>query len=130
MSEAMLARIIWFAVLGCAVSLAAHLFFGSTIAASAEGSLREVALKDRYQKGAHHISGMIIVPSACHDLSVRAHDVDPVTILIAFETWQQPYRDCAKESVPRAFSLVVYAPEEVKFLAVLDQERIPIQVIK
>lgn len=123
----MTVRLLMFSLTAILIAFGAHIFFGSTIAASAEEDIKEVVFRTTYEDGAHHISGMVAVPSECHDLQVRTTDFDPQTVLLVFETWEQPYRTCEESMVPKAFRVIAFAPEDVAFRAVFDGEWRPIR---
>jgi len=128
-SHAALQRIVWLAVVSGLFALSVHLFFGSIIAASADDLARQIVARDIYKDGAHHFSGMVMVPSQCHELVVRAQDLDANTVVIVFETWEQPYRTCTQDSVPRAFAIVAFAPRDVEVKALLDGKVVPFRMI-
>lgn len=124
----MSARLFLFTISAVLVAFAAHVFFGSTLAVSANEDIETVVMRSTYEDGAHHISGMVMVPSDCHDLNVRTKDLDADTLLLIFETWEQPYRTCTGEShEPRAFRVVAFAPEDVGFRAIFDNEWRPVR---
>lgn len=125
----MLARVLWFAVVACALSFAAQSFFGNVLASETDAALRSVTIKDVYTDESHELSGMVMVPSACHDLTVRTKDMDGDTVALIFESWEQPYRNCAQELTPRAFRIVVFAPEQVKFRAILDNDWVAVRLL-
>lgn len=109
---------------------AAHLFFGSIIFASSTEELQSIVLRDKYEHETHELSGIAMVPSDCHELSVRSRDLDARTIVLVLETWEQPSRsDCSKTSAPRAIRAVVYAPKEVRFRALFDSEWVLLKIV-
>jgi len=124
-------RIIWFGIVASMLAIASHFFFGSVFAAGISGS-DVVVLQHSYKasENKHELTGMILVPSTCHDLTVRSRDVDANTVALIFETWEKPYaEDCVEEVEPRAFSVVAFAPKEIDFMAVMDGSWLPISVI-
>jgi len=126
----MLMRILSFFVIAGVVAFATQTFFGSELAAAADESIKAVSIQDHYSDDVHEISGMVMVPSPCHDLTVRTKDVDANTTAIIFETWEQPYRACEQELTPKAFKVVVFAPENIVFKAILDNEWVRLAIVK
>lgn len=128
----MLQRLIWPIVICSVFALSVHLYFGNMFEVSADELARQVAVRDIYYpgEGKHEYMGMVMVPSRCHDLSVRSHDFDPDTTILVFETWEQPYRECPKDLVPQAFEITVFAPENIEIKALLDGSFVPIRIIR
>lgn len=126
----MVGRLLIFAVFAALTAVSAHLFFGSMLFASAEGQLQEIVLRDTYKNEAHEFSGIVSVPSECHDLSVRAKDLDARTTVLIFESWERPsIAGCSREVAARAIRTVVFAPPETNFRALFDGEWIPLRVV-
>ena len=124
-------RIVWIAIIVSAAGYAAYLFFGSALKTDSDTSLQNVIAKDIVSPGVHHISGMIMVPSDCHGLSVRVQQTTLSSYQLAFETWREPYRDCPQESTPRGFSAVTFAPSVgATFSATLDGEPFSLQLLE
>lgn len=127
----MMVRLGMFFVFSCLVAFAAHLFFGSIIfAQEAEGDAA-IVLRDQYANEVHDLSGMVMVPSDCHDLTVRAKDVDARVTAIVLETWEQPYRiECSKEPTPRAIHAVAFGPATLEFRGLMDGEWVPLKIVR
>jgi hypothetical protein len=123
-------RISWFAIFATFLAISSHLFFGS-IFANTYVPVPEIIIKDKYtsENNSHDIKGRILVPSRCHDLTVRVEDFDADTIVIVMETWQQPYRECTNESVSQPFEITFFAPESVKIRTIVDGEFHPTRVL-
>lgn len=114
-------RLGWFFIAASLVAFAAQTFFGNALAAATEEDVHTVRAQHTYvREGVHEISGMLLVPSACHDLTVRAKDFDPQTTVLVFETWEQPYRTCAQDPVAKSFTVQVLAPQTITFKAIVD----------
>jgi len=112
-------------------AFAAHLFFGSIIFAAEEETANRIVMRDNFHDETHDLSGIVMVPSTCHDLSVRTKDFDANTTFIIFETWEQTYRtDCEKTATPRAITVSVFAPKNIQFKGIFDNEVVPITVIE
>jgi hypothetical protein len=127
----MVSRLIVFAVFASLAAFATHLFFGSVIFAAAEEETQKIVLRDVYSDEMHQLSGMVVVPSECHDLSVRVKDFDANVIFLLFETWEQPYlQTCEKAQTPRAVHVSVFAPDTVLFRGMLDNEPIPLTIVR
>lgn len=123
----MLARLAWFAVAACLVAFATQTFFSSVVNAQVTDDSRTIRALHSYKNEVHDIQGMAMVPSDCYDLSVRVRDFDAGTTILVFETWEQPYRHC-ENPVPAAkhFKVAVFAPQTIKFKAMLDHEWAPL----
>ncbi len=114
-------RLVWFFVVASALTYSVFLVAGNAIHTEALGKSRVVLVRDFLRAGEHHLSGMVMVPSTCLQLSVSTRDVGDSTYLLEFTTWEQPYIDCVPEDTPRAFRAVVFAPSVgVRFIGTLD----------
>ena len=125
----MFLRMLVFVVCATLMAVAAQLYFGSIIFASSKEEVQKIVLRDVYQKETHELSGMVMVPSDCHDLSVRAREVDADTTALIFETWADPTRECEQSATPRAVRSVVFGPADLEFRALLDGEWISLRVV-
>jgi hypothetical protein len=106
-----------------AAAFFAQVFFGSLIARASQEETSAVSARAVYRDGKFDVRGMVMVPSSCHRLSVRPHEIDPQTTALVFETWEEPYRythECVKESTPRSFQLEVFGTAGTEFRAMLD----------
>ena len=124
----MIVRLVIFAVCASLTAFVAQIFFGGAIFAAAQQETFQIVLRDHYSKAkeTHELSGMVMVPSDCADVSVRVKDYDASTTFLIFETWEQPYRiNCEKAPTPRAVHASVFAPKDVEFRALLDNEIVP-----
>lgn len=122
-------RLVWFFVVASAVSYAVFLVGGNAIRTQALDDSRIVLVRDYLRPGEHHLAGMVMVPSTCKQLSVRAEEPEPLLIHLRFETWEEPNIDCIEEDTPRAFRALVFAPAVgVEFIATLDEEPLQIAV--
>ncbi|PIR82218.1 hypothetical protein COU20_03615 [Candidatus Kaiserbacteria bacterium CG10_big_fil_rev_8_21_14_0_10_59_10] len=129
MSEVFL-RVMWLALIAGALAYAAYLFLGSTILAQAEDSLAHVIVRDTIEDGVHRLSGMVMVPSDCHGISVRVHQSDASEYALSISTWIDPTRVCEPEPTARAFRVVTFAPPVgTAFTATLDGSPIPLTVL-
>ena len=123
----MFARLVWFALASGLVAFATQTFFSSVVNAQVTDDARTIRAQHSYKSEVHDIQGMAMVPSDCYDLSVRVRDFDAATTILVFETWEQPYRHC-ENPLPAAkhFKVAVFAPENIKFKAMLDHEWAPL----
>lgn len=125
-------RLAWFFIVCAAVSYALFLAVGSAINKTAIQSTRAVLARDSLQANVHHLSGMVMVPSTCAELSVRAQQLSVDTYELQFSTWQEPsLSSCEKTDTPRPFRAIVFAPAAgVNFKATLDGEPLLFSVIQ
>ncbi len=123
-------QFLWLMTLGIAISYASYLFFGSIIMAGAEGKQAEIAAIDVIKPGEHHVSGVVLVPSQCHELSVTAYKLSETAYQLVFKTWPEPARDCARGAVTKPFKTVIFAPSfGLSFSAILDDEPVSLSLI-
>lgn len=118
----MVRHIVWFLIVSSVIAYAVFLVVGSVIANEASASTRVVVARDVLSPGAHHLSGMVMVPSTCSTLSVRTESVDRFTHRLVFTSWEDPAAsECLVEEVPRSFRAVLFAPATgVQILGSLD----------
>ena len=122
-------RLVWFFVVASALSYAVFLVAGSTIHSQALGSVRSVLVRDHLKVGEHHLSGMVMVPSSCQQLSVKTEQLSDTVYHLKFTTWEEPYIECVHEDTPRAFRAIVFAPSVgVTFIGTLDESPLDISV--
>jgi len=92
--------------------------------------LRTVVVRDVLGPRVHRLSGMVMVPTACHDLLSRTREIDRANYMLIFETWENPNRVCNSEEMPRQFHLTLFAPSTgIALQAKLDDVSIPLEVI-
>lgn len=128
MSEVMW-RLLWIACATAFVAYACYLYFGSTMEPKIDRN--SVIAMDTVSAGKHELKGVIVIPSECHGVSLRVKEVVPSYFHLKFETWQEPYRDCAKEPVLHAFNTVVFGPSVgTTFFSSLDGKVLDLHVIK
>ena len=126
----MFSRVVWFFVVASAVAYATYLVAGSIVNAQASDAYRPVVIRDELGPGVHHLSGMVMVPTLCHELTLRTEEVSATAYALLFRTWREPSMDCASEEVPRYFRAVLFAPAAgVEFIATLDGAGLPIVVM-
>ncbi len=129
MSE-MVSRVLWFAVVAVALSSTVYLVVGSALNARDSGVYESVVIRDELGPGVHRLSGMVVVPTPCHQLSVRTEALSISTYMLLFRTWREPSVYCAATEVPRYFRAVLFAPSTgVEFGATLDDKGLPIVVV-
>lgn len=127
---AILFRLFWALTVSSVVAYVVYLVIGTTIQAEADEYTKRIVARDVIDRGAHNLSGMVFVPTGCHELSVRAEELPDKIQHIVFSTWETPYAECAREPVPRAFTVVVFeANADVRFIATMDNEPLSFVVI-
>ena len=125
----MLARLAWIFVLVASVGFASYLFIGSIFALPA--TPQHVLAEDVVTQGQHQISGVIMVPTPCHVLSVHVQEVYQYSYRIEFDTWQQPFRDCTRNPVPQFFRTTAFGPSiGSSFSVTLDGSPISLELLK
>ena len=127
-----LRRIIWFFLVSGAVSYTFFLVGGSVIERQSLDSARAVLARDSIQVNVHYISGMVMVPSTCAELSVQTQQISIDTYELQFSTWEEPsLAECAKEDTPRSFRAIVFAPSAgIHFQAQINGDPMQFGVIQ
>jgi hypothetical protein len=125
-------RLIWFFFVSGAVSYAFFLVAGSAIASRAVEDSRAVLARDSIRVNVHYLSGMVMVPSTCAELTVRTRQLSIDTYELQFSTWEEPsLAHCSREDTPRSFRAIVFAPSAgIHFQAMLDEKPIQFEVIQ
>ena len=127
---ALFSRMIWFFVATSLLSYATFLIVGNIAHAQASGKNLPVVIRDELGTGVHHLSGMIMVPTPCDQISVRTEKTSDTAFTLVFRTWHEPSAQCAKEETPRYFRAMLFAPSTgVTFIATLDGAGFPIVVM-
>ena len=128
--RAIFSRMLWFLVVASFVAYAVYLVAGNIVNAQASGEGIPVIVRDELGRGVHHLSGMVMVPSPCDQLSVRVEPSSDTTFVLLFRTWREPSVDCAADETPRYFRAILFAPSTgVGFTATLDGIGFPIVVL-
>lgn len=123
-------RLVWFALAASTLSYAGLLFAGNFVSAQAARAYDPTLVRDEIELGAHHLSGMVMVPATCDELSMRIEQVDTFTYALRFSTWREPSVPCTEEETPRAFREVLFAPSAgIHIIATLDERALPIAII-
>ena len=126
----MIWRVLWFALVATAISYASYLVVGSIVEARAAGSSGPVMIRDVLGQNAHHLSGMVMVPSPCDELTTRTESISSTTYMLVFATWREPSVNCTADETPRSFHAIVFGPAaDIGFAATLDGAGIPIVVM-
>jgi len=127
---AIFSRMIWLLVVASLVAYATYLVAGNMVNAEASGENIPVIVRDELGQGVHHLSGMVMVPSSCDQLSVRVEPRSDITFVLVFRTWREPSTDCILDETPRYFRAILFAPSTgVGFSATLDGLGFPIVVL-
>jgi hypothetical protein len=118
----LLRRCVWFFIVASAIAYSVFLVAGSFISAQAIDASHIVQVRDALAPNVHNLSGMVMVPTTCTQLSVRTEQVSPFVYQLVFSTWKEPsVQDCENDEVPRAFRAVLFAPATgVDITATLD----------
>jgi hypothetical protein len=120
----------WFIVVAIVVAYLFHLIGGGIVTAQASGAYDPTLIRDEVKPNEHHLSGMIMVPDSCDELSVDTEALSSVDYALVFKTWHEPSVPCAHEPTPRAFHAVVFAPAAgVNFTATLDGASLSIATV-
>lgn len=125
----MIRRLVWFAIVAAAATFAIFVVLGNfaTLGAASEGP---VPIHDLVSSGSHRLSGMLLLPLSCDEISVRIQSISPNVYELAFQTWQDPSVQCPASPTPRLFQTIVLAPQSgVSFVATLDGKAFPISII-
>lgn len=93
------------------LSYAAYLFFGSIVNAEIEEPMTRVEVYDFIDTSTktHRLSGIIMVPTRCHELSVKTKELKPGTYHVYFSTFGDVH-GCADDPQPLSFREYVTAP--------------------
>ena len=103
-------RLLWLCMAMALLAYGCSVFFQSVISARDGSASRRIVATDRIGVGVHHLSGLVPVPSPCHVLSVKVSEKSHASYHLTFDTWQEPYRDCTRETVYRRFQAVTFGP--------------------
>lgn len=123
-------RLLWIVASVILVTYTTFVIFGS-ILVDADSKIQNVIAVDRVKKSEHHVSGMLMLPSPCHGLSVHTSQLSSAHIHFTFESWQEPYRDCSRTETLRPFHVVTFAPPVgTEFTATLDGRPLRLHVIE
>ena len=127
---AIFSRMLWFFVVASLLAYATYLLAGKIVHAEASGENLPVIVRDELGKGVHHLSGMLMVPTPCDQLSVRIEPASSLQYVLVFRTWREPSVDCTEDEVPRYFRAILFAPSTgIGFNATLDGIGFPIVVL-
>lgn len=122
MGNDLLWSMITLTVFAVVLSYATYLFFGSIVRAEIERPLTRVEVYDFIdtRSKTHRLSGIIMLPSVCHSLKVKATEITPDNYHLRFSTFGEEH-GCATDPTPVPFREYVPAPlVGVKFTASLD----------
>lgn len=104
------------------LSYASYIFFGSVVRAEIEEPLDRVEVYDFIDvpQKTHRLSGIIMMPSKCHELRVKTKELEPGKYHVYFSSFGD-FHGCATEATPIAFREYVRAPVVgTEFTASLD----------
>lgn len=130
MSEVLRNALIFLCLSGVA-AYGAFLLLDGVVDAQAQEESHTIVVRDFLDKNTHNLSGMVVVPSPCHELITYTKQIDPANYLLAFETWEDPNRTCAQNEISRAFHLTLFAASTgIAFQGMFNERSIPLQVIR
>ena len=122
-------RFAWYVFMSSAVAYTSYSVVGSIVSADAEGSSRPVLVRDELTTGTHRLTGTIMLPSECDQLSLDTSEPIKHVYQLTFNTWHDPAVKCSAQLSPRIFHAIVFGPAAgVRFVASLDQRTLPIVV--
>jgi hypothetical protein len=122
-------RLFWFLVVACAVAYTTSAIAGSFVTAHAAES-GPVMIRDELEPGIHHLSGMVMVPTPCDELSLHTEKISQETFELRFTTWHEPSVECKDDATPRPFREVFFAPAAgIQFIATLNGTDLPVVVL-
>jgi hypothetical protein len=127
----MVRHLIWFFIVACAVAYLIFIVLGSTIHAQALDESRIVAVRDVLAPNTHNLSGIVMVPQTCAQLTVHTRQISTTLYALDFTTWEEPSVQCDVEDTARAFRAVVFAPAAgITFVGSLDGSPLLLSVIQ
>ena len=103
-------RLLWSGLATTLGRYASTLLVGSVVSAQAAAARPPVSGRDELAAGMHRLSGMVMVPSACDELSVRTEKLGDYSYGLVFKTWREPAIQCSEGEVARSFHTVLYGP--------------------
>lgn len=124
----MLRRMVWFGIVCAFVSYGIFFVLGQF----ADFEFRwekPIAIRDDLSPGVHRLSGIVVVPSPCYQLSVETQMIATDTYELVFGTWQEPAVPCTSDATAREFQAVVFAPLGVNFVASVDGYNYPTAIL-
>ena len=125
----MIRRLVWFGIVAFAFAFAIFAILGNFAALGAENG-GPVPVRDIISPDTHMLSGMILLPLACDELTVQTQQISANVYDLAFTTWEDPSVPCPETPTPRTFQAVTFAPATgVTFTATLDGNAFPILVL-
>jgi len=125
----MMARILFALVLVFLISVTAYVFLGAEFAGQAENQiLTSVSLKKTYVNGRYDISGIVSMPTDCHDLSVDTEEVSSKEFELVFKSAEDKSRVCVDEVSARAIHASVIAPRDTVFTASMNGIEIELEL--
>jgi hypothetical protein len=126
MSE-ILIRLVWLCAVSTAMAYGFFLLFGSLFAVHKQ---TPIVIQDALMPGKHTVSGIVMVPSPCTELTVQTAKLSPTTYTLELQTWEDPSVACQKIETPRSFNTVAFAPTfGIQFVVYLDGKTVPFQII-
>jgi hypothetical protein len=105
-----------------ALSWGAYVFFGSVVSAEIEKPLTRVEVYDFVDTTTktHRLSGIIMVPSKCHEIRMKTKELEPGKYHVFFSSFGD-FHGCAQDPQPISFREFVKAPlVGAEFTASLD----------
>lgn len=121
--------LIWFAVVAAAATFAIFVVLGSEVTAHAQDPGPAV-FHDVISPGAHQLSGIVLVPYACDELTVQPEKIAGAEYELVFTTWKDPSIACPETPTARGFETVLFAPSlGITIIAALDSQAMPVRLV-
>jgi|GEM_PF-2730045 len=120
-------RLTAFAVVASVFSYGVLLVGGNIVEANSTNIIvAPTVIRDTPEKGAHILSGTLVLPSPCDELSAHTVEVSTSSFVITLSTWQDPAVTCTQDKVSKWFQTVAFAPQKgISFAAKLDGQDMP-----
>ncbi len=126
-----LRKVLWFLGLSGITAYGAFLLLDGVVNADTREKASTIVVRDLLDRNTHNLSGVVLVPSPCHQLITYTTRIDASNYLLTFETWEDPSRVCERDFVPRAFHLTLLAPETgIALQGVFNERSVPLEVIR
>jgi hypothetical protein len=122
-------RLTIFAVVASVFSYGVLLVGGKVVEANATHIIVPMVIRDTPEKGAHILSGTLLLPVSCDELSAHIIEVSTSSFVITLSTWQDPAVTCTQDKISKWFQTVAFAPQKgIVFAAKLDGQDIPMVI--
>jgi hypothetical protein len=125
--DGILVRIAWFAIIAAASAYITYLIFGGIFEVKEK---QIISLRDEIRGGQHTLTGIVMVPTPCNQLSSDVVELTKTVFALNLRTWHDPAVQCPEKITPRNFKVVAFAPAfGVQFVVFLDGELMQFDLI-